>query len=325
MKVSNETKVGILAAISITILVLGYNFMKGKKLWSESNTYYAQYDDVDGLFASNPVVVNGYNIGQVVSVNMDPKTLKLVVSVSIPKEIDVPKNSSLKIINSDMVGSKAIELVKGDDSTGMAVDGDTLVPEKDPPIVTAVTDVLTPIAKNLKKVLQGIDSAVSGVDLQATMQDLSDALSSFKKTAVTLNSVISGESDKLAGILENVEKITRDLKASTPKIDQVISDLDSTSSMIASVDFTGLTEGLSDAVNKMKATLDRIEGGQGSLGKLATEDELYNNLNEMIQSMDSLAKDIQRYPLRYTGIKKGTRLKEDERKNRNEGNVLPPR
>ena len=104
MKISNETKVGVLAAVSITILILGYNFMKGEDLFSNSNTYYAVYQKVDGLFRSNPVVVNGYTVGHVSSVEMDVSNLNLIVAVSVPSDIKIPKNSVFKITNNDLVG-----------------------------------------------------------------------------------------------------------------------------------------------------------------------------------------------------------------------------
>ena len=101
MKISNETKVGTIATISITILILGYNFMKGENLFTSYNRYYAAYEDVDGLFKSNPVLINGYKIGQVSDVVMDPKTLKLLVEVKVPNNIKVSKDAVIKIVNTD--------------------------------------------------------------------------------------------------------------------------------------------------------------------------------------------------------------------------------
>ncbi len=65
MKINNETKVGVLAAVAITILILGYSFLKGNDVFSDENEFYAVYERVDGLVVSNPVLVNGFQIGRV--------------------------------------------------------------------------------------------------------------------------------------------------------------------------------------------------------------------------------------------------------------------
>jgi len=65
MKISNETKIGALTAIAITVLILGYSFLKGNDVFNGSNKYYAVYRSVDGLSVSKPVLVNGFPIGNV--------------------------------------------------------------------------------------------------------------------------------------------------------------------------------------------------------------------------------------------------------------------
>ena len=59
MKVSNETKVGALAAVAIVFLVLGYNFLRGRTLFKTGNFLYAKFTDTKGLMVSNGVFVNG--------------------------------------------------------------------------------------------------------------------------------------------------------------------------------------------------------------------------------------------------------------------------
>ena len=48
MKISNETKIGALTVISITILILGYSFLRGNDIFSGSNKFYAVYNSVEG-------------------------------------------------------------------------------------------------------------------------------------------------------------------------------------------------------------------------------------------------------------------------------------
>ena len=322
MKISNETKVGVLSAIAISILIVGYNFMKGENLFTSSKTYYAVYKQVDGLFRSNPVVINGFKVGHVSSVEMDENTLELVVSIQLPGDIKVPKNSILKLTNNDLLGSKAIEVIIGTDSI-YAMAGDTLSSEKDAGMAQALTSVLSPLSDKINSVLSGFDSALTDVSLQSTLNDLSDALNSFKQTSVKLNELLDGKSDKLDGILNNVDDITKDLKAGTPKIKEIIAGLETASNEIAKLDMTSLADQLTATIQEIQTTLHAIQQGQGSLGKLANDDALWTNLNNATKSLDSLTKDIQRYPRRYFGFTEKQKKKGDDQKEHNENLTLP--
>ncbi len=326
MKVSNETKVGLIAAFALTALVLGFNFLKGESLFSKSNTYYAVYDKVDGLFRSNPVVFHGVSVGSVTTVDMDYGTRKVIVSVTVPKELEIPNNSTLKITNNDLLGSKAIEIIIPHDTLAskvLAATGDTLISAKDAGMAQALTSVLSPLSESINNVLGNIDTAISDVSLNSTLSDLSEALASFKTTAQKMNTLLDGKDEQLTSILDNVDGITSDLKSGTPKIKKIIDDLETTSSEIASLDFKSLSESLGKTIDEIKATLSSIQDGQGTLGKLATDDALWINLNKATSDLDSLVKDIKLYPRRYTGFTEKQRKKGDAQKEFNEGIDLP--
>lgn len=323
MKISNETKVGVLAAVSITILILGYNFLKGEDLFSHSNTYYAVYKKVDGLFNSNPVVVNGYKVGHVSSVEMDVNTLNIVVGISVPSDIKIPKNSILKITNNDLVGSKAIEVIIGHDSTGMAVNGDTLTSQKDAGIEQAITSVLTPLSEKVNSVLSGIDTAIADVSLQKTLTDLSSTLQAFQITTFRINNILEGNTERISQIVESINVVTNDLKTSSPNIKDVIGKLDQTAVNLSELKLQASLDDLGKTLDEVKKALAMLTDKNGSIGKLASNDELYTNLQKTMKDVDSLVNDVIKYPRRYTGITEGQRKKGDRQKEVEEGIKLP--
>src|SRR4030095_6181823 len=71
MKLSNETKVGLLAIVAILVLVLGFNFLKGKSLFSKTPVLFAEFSNIGSLEKSNSVKINGLPVGSVY--NMVPK------------------------------------------------------------------------------------------------------------------------------------------------------------------------------------------------------------------------------------------------------------
>jgi|TARA_B110000967_G_scaffold208437_1_gene260643 phospholipid/cholesterol/gamma-HCH transport system substrate-binding protein len=314
MSISKETKVGILSAFAITVLVIGYNFMRGEDLFTSSNEYFGKYEKIEGLFKSNPVLINGYKVGSVTSINMNRATLELTVGITVGEDIKVPKNSIMKIVNNDLIGSKAVELIFGDDSTEFAKTGDFLKAEQDQGIAQAVSGVLEPLTKSVSSVLGNIDTAIAGADLETTLRDASLALKSFKETADKLNNLLNGKDAEIAAILGNVKETTVGLKGLTPKIDGILNEIDSTSKELSSIEFGILAAQVKKLATELEKTTAAVNSKDGTLGMLLNDKELYDNLDMTVAKLKALLEDIEKYPRRYTGITERQRKKGDKAK-----------
>lgn len=318
MSISKETKVGILSAFAITVLVIGYNFMRGEDLFTSSNEYFGKYEKIEGLFKSNPVLINGYKIGSVTSINMNRATLELTVGITVGDDIKVPKNSIMKIVNNDLIGSKAVELIFGDDSTEFAKTGDFLKAEQDQGIAQAVSGVLEPLTQSVSSVLGNIDTAIAGADLETTLRDASLALKSFKETADKLNNLLNGKDAEIAAILGNVKETTVGLKGLTPKIDGILNEIDSTSKELSSIEFGILAAQVKNLATELEKTTAAVNSKDGTLGMLLNDKELYDNLDMTVAKLKALLADIEKYPRRYTGFTERQRKKGDEAKEEGE-------
>ncbi|RZL27688.1 MAG: MCE family protein, partial [Pedobacter sp.] len=124
MKIKNETKVGILAAFAIALLIIGYNFLKGNSIFSSETTLFARYTRVDGLTVSKPILINGYQIGRVAKLQLEPGGT-ILATLSVNSKYEIPENSIARLEGTDLLGSKAIVMSLGD-SKKMAEDGFTL-------------------------------------------------------------------------------------------------------------------------------------------------------------------------------------------------------
>lgn len=315
MKLSNETKVGILSAAAITIFILGFNFLKGENVFTRENEYVAVYKQVDGLFPSNPVVINGYKVGQVSEVKMDNKTLNLYVIIKVPNDIKVPRNTIAKIINNDLLGSKAVELIMGDSGV-LASDGDTLISTKDPGMAQAISSILAPLNEKVNSILGGLEPALEGDKLGKAIQTLTQTLEGFRQTAGKVNSLLDQNDEKIALMLANLEGTTRDLKKTSPKIDSILNDLQITSRQLAQAELKQTVDKVNLAVAELSTLLTKVNSGEGSLGKLVKDDSVYKNINQAALQLDQLLKDIEKYPRRYTGITERQRKKGDKEKSK---------
>jgi phospholipid/cholesterol/gamma-HCH transport system substrate-binding protein len=314
MAISKELKVGVLADAAISILAFGYNFMKGQDLFTSTNEYFGKYDRIEGLFKSNPVLISGYTVGSVTSIDMNRETLELTVGITVGNDIKIPKNSIMKIVNNDMIGSKAIELIFGDDTTAYARTGDYLIAKQDQGIAQAVSGVLEPLTKSINSVLGNIDTAIAGADLAGTLKDASLALKSFKETADKLNNLLNGKDAEIEAILSNVKVTTEGLTGLSPQIDEILSEIKGTSSRLSAIEFEALSTQVKSLAGELEKTAAAINGKEGTLGMLVNDKKIYNDLDGTIAKLKTLLEDIEKYPRRYTGVTEHQRKKGDKAK-----------
>ncbi|HQW44726.1 MAG TPA: MlaD family protein, partial [Chitinophagaceae bacterium] len=125
MKINNETKVGILTIVALTILILGFNFLKGKNLFDKSKKIYAVFQDMGSLEKSNEVKINGLPIGSVFDKReIDKDVSAIIITINLTRDINIPDNS-VAYIGSGLVGASFIIIEKGDSKTFLKL-GDTL-------------------------------------------------------------------------------------------------------------------------------------------------------------------------------------------------------
>ena len=227
-KVSNETKVGALTAIAITVLILGYNFLKGKNLFTRTNTYYAVYDRVDGLVNSNPVTVKGYRVGQIASISLMPNdSMKVKVTIEVDSDVAVGDSSIAKIVSLDLLGSKAIELIPSG-KPKLLETGSMLIGQTEPSLMSSVAQVAEPLKVKIENILVSLDSVFggeSGQHLQSTISNIDHITQNFKSTSATLDQLVAEQSKRLDEIFNNVLSISSNLKNNNENINAAITNL----------------------------------------------------------------------------------------------------
>ena len=125
MKISNEAKVGTLTVLTIALLVFGYNFLRGRSVLKTGNYLYAKYTDAKSLMVSNPVYINGYQVGRVYDIENEDASLKnIIITIKLKDNYQIPDNS-MATVKSSILGTPSIEIVLGN-SAQFLKSGDTI-------------------------------------------------------------------------------------------------------------------------------------------------------------------------------------------------------
>jgi len=295
LKISNEFKVGMLAVVSILLFIFGFNYLKGNNLLKSSRTFYAVYNNVEGLSKSSPVTINGLKVGSITEIEFLDNSGKLLVTMNINDDFDFSNNSTAKIYGGNLIGSKSLAIEPLYEQNNLAQSGDTLPGKIDPGLLELVNNRLTPLQSRVENVVTDIDTLLNSFNNILNLKTQNSIKQSFEKINNTLSSLnrTSAEVDKL--ISDNHDNINQSFK----NINQTTQSLKQVSDSVAQIDIKKITKDLEKSVANIKAVTDKIEKGQGSLGKLVQDDQLYKNLEGATKEMEELLNDIKTNPKRY--------------------------
>jgi phospholipid/cholesterol/gamma-HCH transport system substrate-binding protein len=312
LKITREFKIGLLAVAAIFLFVWGLNFLKGKDIFSSQITFYAVYDDVTGLIESNPVSLNGVNIGQVDRIRFMPDgSGRILVENIISKDVVIPDNSTSVLTGMSLTGTREI-IIKLGDSPEQISNGDTLASAQQSSLQDEVSELVAPIKQRADELFMQVDSvmivfqsifnAQTRKNITASFESIQNTLYNLEQTTETLDETIDKESSRLAAILYNAESISWNLKENNELITNIIQNLSGITDSIAAANLQQTLANTEESLSSLNQILDRINKGEGSMGLLVNDEELYNNMENSSKQLELLLEDIRRNPGSYINI-----------------------
>lgn len=311
MKLSNETKVGLLAIIAILILVLGFNFLKGKNLFSKPPVIYAVFHNIGSLEKSNLVKINGLPIGTVYNFGpADKEVNNIIVELHLSREVSIPKNS-VAFIDGSVLGASFINIDKGNANVFLN-SGDTINTRLDLGLLNDIKTQITPTITRVNETLDSLKIAIGGLtDIfdPNTKNNLRDLIANLTLSSAHLQQMLNTQTGVLAQSLANVNALTGNLAKNSDAINSSIRNIEVTTSKFANANIEGAVSALQATITELKGTISRFNSSNGSLGLLMNDKKLYNNLNSMAERLNSTAlsaeillDDLRMHPKRYVNI-----------------------
>lgn len=341
---SNETKVGILAVIAVVLFVLGFNFLKGLNLLTTSNLLYASYDNVSSLTVSSPIFINGLQVGVVKDIYFKDDLQTIEVEMNIENDYRIPKDAEAVIASTSIMGGVAMYLKyksvcggpdcaqNGDHLKGRVASimesfvGDTgevkgylkEVEHSVGPIVDSLKnrtlnpnsdDAISKTFRDMAVVMENLKTSTANLNrmLQSTRQPINGVLTSTQSLVGNLDQ----RSTDIKGILDNTNALTDKLNAL-----QIEATLASTNDAIASLQNTMTSA--DKAVGEFTNLLEKLNSGEGAVGKLLSDDSALSSLLSAAESADTLFSDIKERPYRYLPLKSRRKVKKYDKQDERE-------
>ncbi|WP_394972509.1 MlaD family protein [uncultured Croceitalea sp.] len=298
MKLSREVKTGLIVILGILCVIFGYSYLKASSLFDNSKTLYAVYDDVGGLQPGTEVVINGFSVGNVNNIRFKDDSGKLLVTFSVSSDFEFSKNSKAELYDTGIIGGKGIQIIPVFDGSAMVKSGDTLSADIKPGLTALVQEKLAPLQLKVEGAVSNADSLLMNFndvldeptkrELRQSIAGLNNLVKSFQVSANAMNQLLENNKQQLDSSIKNINK--------------------------TSANFAELSESLSEAglgktiknlestISNLNGVLTKIERGEGSLGKMANNEDLYNNLSNASRELDLLLQDFRLNPKRYVNV-----------------------
>ena len=317
MKISKEIKVGLLAIVSMTILYFGFNFLKGIDLLEKTNSYYALYENIDGLTISNPVVINGLNVGRISHIEILQERNNLVaVEVSIDSKIILAHGTIARLVNLDFLGSKAIELILSQESMEVYFDGDTLKSEVDEGITEFLKQSAGPVADNIGTTITRINAILES--FQGNSEKINATLDNIVSITNSLDRNLPVMQGKLIYLLDSLNQNSQELTKVLVGLQPLLANATQVTDSLKTLELSQTLDKTQVMLDNMNANLESLKSGEGTMGKLMHDDSLYIYLSNTARDLDRLLVDFEANPGRYVQFSVFGKKDKSEKKKKKE-------
>lgn len=293
-----EVKIGIFAVTMIVAAWAGIRFLQGLDILSRNAVYYASYDQVSGIQAASPIMLKGVKVGTVTGISLDPQhSDNVVLQFTIKRQFRIPKDSEARIFSDGFMGGKAIEIVYGKSSEYLEK-GDTLRSVRDRDLMDMAGSELEFFKQKISQVTADLSRTLDNLNLlmEDNAQSINGTLRHLDAMSGDLADLLDTEKQNLASAVENLTAFSEMLGENAPRVDSMMGNLNRITTELADA---GFARELSETVGEMNLLLERIQEGDGTVGRLLNDPSLYESLNEASDNLASLLANLEQYPGRY--------------------------
>lgn len=304
LRFSREFKIGFFGVAMLALLYWGVNFLKSKDLFTSTRDYYAVYDQVNGLQPSASIVIKGFKVGTVSTMSYDPEqSQNVVVAFAIKAKYPIPKDSKALIFSDGIMGGKAIEIVPGS-SPELLQPGDTLYSEINKGFLETAGSEFEFIKQRANDVISRLTVTLD--NLNAILADnrtgLNTTVNNMASITGNINDLMVSEKGSLRNIIANLNSLSQTLKSKEGQIGHILTNVDKFTDSLSKSQFPTAIAEMTVTLNRLNTTLDKVNNGEGTVGKFVNDQALYDSLVDASANLSALLYDIKAHPKRYINI-----------------------
>lgn len=292
---TKEILIGFMLILSLAILFIGIDFLKGVNVFKPADLYYVSFTDVSGLTEASPVTLNGMKIGQVTDIQYEyDNPGHVAVEIRLESPVRITKGSEV-VMTTSLLGTAELAL-KMAQGTEFYEKGDRMPGSKAGDLMADISkDVLPEVIKmlpHLNSILANIDSLVSNPALQTTIVRL-DAISRNIETTTL----------RLAAVSKRMDPMMSDVSGIVANLDTISGDLKLLSAELKGIPLQETMDNVKTTTGNLAQITTQLNGKDSTLGLLLNDKGLYDHIDSTIKSLDSVLIDLRANPKKYVNFK----------------------
>ena len=292
MKLSYEIKTALLVLSGIFLFIVMINYLKSNDIFVSDRSFFAIYDDVEGVSTGTPVTISGFNVGSVQDISFYGDDAKLLLKFRVENDFQFSSNSIAQIYETGLIGGKALAIIPVN-GKNLAVSGDTLKSDIAPGLTELVNDKLSPLQEKIESMVVSADSLLIAVNsvfddetkknLTSSIENFSATIQSAKKSVDVFEEVLGNNENRLNSIIVNVDESLKNFSNLSDNFDEL--DL--------------VIENLSKSSSNINSITSEIKAGDGLVNKVVYDEGFVKSLDEISSNINLLLEDLRMNPKRY--------------------------
>lgn len=275
----NEFKVGLLAiATMIAVVVMSLKVTSNQSGFGQYVTYRTIVKDASGIFPKTPIKVAGINAGRIVTIELQGNTA--LITFEILKQIQVTKNSKLRIKSVGFLGDKYIEIFVGD-SPELLRKYDFIDSEEAAGLENLIKDTSEVLA-DVKLIVHSMKDSIAPTGevspLKKILADVAELVANTKEVTASLKRVTTGNEEKMNAMMDNLQAFSEDLAY----------QVDKNNGDSAMSDIKEVLANTKKLTGDMQAIVADLKKGKGTLGKMLVEDEIADQVKDTLASVQKI-------------------------------------
>jgi phospholipid/cholesterol/gamma-HCH transport system substrate-binding protein len=298
-------KVALFCIAAALIFYLGSLFLKGINIFSKKHYYYAVFEDIGALHESTVVALNGYPIGKVTDIKLlSSNPVRICAEILVTEKLDVPEDSRFEVMQKDVLGGMIVNLHMGT-SNVLAHSGDTLGCY----VAGGMLDGVDDLVMQLQSVVASVDTIGQNLKLAFRTEDslnggtmIKNTLANLEATSQNLSKLLADNGGKVNRVVTQLDVLTKTLSDASPKIDAIVANVDNITDSLAQANIRTLVNNAQNTIDNANSVIAKVKAGEGTIGQLVQNDSLYRNINQTIECVNLLIKEIKDHPGDYLNV-----------------------
>ena len=292
MKLSYEIKTALLVMSGIFLFIIMINYLKSNDIFVSDRSFFAIYEDVEGVSTGTPVTISGFNVGSVQDISFYGDDAKLLLKFRVENDFEFSSNSIAQIYETGLIGGKALAIIPVN-GKNLAISGDTLQSDIAPGLTELVKDKLSPLQEKIESMVVSADSLLIAVNsvfdietkqnLTSSIENFSATIQSAKKSVDVLEEVLGNNENRLNSIILNADQSFKNLSNLSENFDEL--DL--------------VIENLSKSSTNINSITSEIKAGNGLVNKVVYDEMFVESLDQISSNINLLLEDLRMNPKRY--------------------------